>query len=116
MSPDSSPPLPQGTDTKSVGSWEARDDAKTRLCWSLPAALPENLSHLDVRAVVEQGADGTLVDRPIVYLGEHGWSPSDARTIAEALHAVADVAVTMANPVAPVRVPVEANPGSGSAS
>jgi hypothetical protein len=68
----------------------------SRLCWSLPMSLPNHLASRDVRAVVQQKPDGTLADMPLVYLGEDGWSTADARSIAQALMAAADVGERMA--------------------
>lgn len=82
---EATPPLPPGTDVTCVGSWEESSDTTFRLCWSPPIPLPDRVSHLDIRAVVEQRPDGVIAKAPSVYLADHGWSVPDARLIGRAL-------------------------------
>lgn len=91
-----SPALPPRTDPHAVGTWEAWEGVMSRLCWSHTVSLPGHLAAHDVRALVQQQPDGTLVDGPMVYLGGNGWSTSDARVVAEALLAAADLGDEMA--------------------
>jgi hypothetical protein len=90
--------LPPGAATDNIGDWEIWNGATIRLCWSPPMHLPDHLLRHGVRAVVQQKPDGTLADEPLVYLGEDGWSTADARLIAQALVAAADVGERMATP------------------
>lgn len=90
------PALPPGADPESDG-WEIHGSAYQRLVWSTPMPLPEHLASHDVRVVVTQIADGTLInnhddDQPLVYYGSEDYLPADARLIAQALNAAADLA------------------------
>jgi hypothetical protein len=62
-----------------------------RLCWSHPQPLPDHLMSYDIRAAVLQLPDGRVVEEPSVCVGQYEHSLSDARLIAQALIAAADV-------------------------
>ncbi|WP_198344114.1 hypothetical protein [Mycobacterium dioxanotrophicus] len=63
--------------------------------------LPEHLATNDIRVVVVQRADGTIInvkgdDEPLVYHGCFDYTTEDARTVARALLEAADLADTWA--------------------
>ena len=94
--PTSCPALPPGADHAS-DDWETHDGVTQRLVWSTPMALPDHLRSYDIRVVVTQIADGTLVnnhgdDQPLVYFCAEDYLPADARLIAQALIGAADLA------------------------
>ena len=94
--PTSCPALPPGADHAS-DDWETYDGVTQRLVWPTPMALPDHLSSYDIRVVVTQIADGTLVnnhgdDQPLVYFCAEDYLPADARLIAQALIGAADLA------------------------
>ena len=68
-----------------------------RLVWSTPMPLPDNLgASFYIRVVATQRVDGTLVpdgaDAPAVYIDHGPYSPTDIRTVAQAMLAAADLA------------------------
>jgi hypothetical protein len=86
-------------DSPELSVWDTGEGRMPeRLVWSKPMPLPDHLKDHDVRAVVTQLADGTLVndpengDQPRVFYGAEDHSPADARLVAAALHAAADMA------------------------
>lgn len=88
--------LPAGADIES-DDWYTDEGVTQRLVWSRPMPLPEHLATNDIRVVVLQHADGTIVnakgdDEPLVYHGCSDYTIDDARTIAQALLAAADLA------------------------
>lgn len=89
------PDLPPGTDVDAIGAWENYGTDSRRLCWSPAARLPINLQPLDVRAAVEQQADGKIIEGPRICLAGHDWSVSEARQIARALLEAAEMGERM---------------------
>lgn len=93
------PSLPAGADAHSVGEWEAAEGMPpARLCWSDPQLLPDHLLRYDIRAVVQQWPDGATTD-PEVHVGDLGLSTADARLVARALFAAADIGDRMADDI-----------------
>ena len=98
--------LPVGADPENTDSWDTFRGVTSRLVWSKPEPLPEHLASYDIRLVAEQHLDGTILDAaiaddimhegPLVYIGGDAYSPADARLIAHALTAVADLAESWA--------------------
>jgi hypothetical protein len=92
--------LPAGADTES-DDWYTDEGVTQRLVWSRPMPLPEHLATNDIRVVVLQYSDGTIVnakgdDEPLVYHGCSDYTIDDARTVAQALLTAADLADTWA--------------------
>jgi hypothetical protein len=87
------PPLPPGADPEgSSEDWTTYEGVTSRLVWSWPMPLPEDLAYLNVQAVVTQLADGTIyTDQEAVFVGGHGYSLNDARRMAQAMTAAAEL-------------------------
>jgi hypothetical protein len=87
------PQLPPGADAEgSVDDWIADRGVTSRLVWSKPMPLPEHLTGHNVQAVVTQLADGTVYhDCESVFVGGLGWTLDDARSMAAAITAAADL-------------------------
>lgn len=90
------PLLPPGADPNLADEWEREQDGKSayRMFWSKPYD-----TRLDVRVVAIQLPDGTVVDRdttpedaPLVYIASDDYTPDDARKLATAILAAADLA------------------------
>lgn len=65
--------MPPGADPES-DDWFTDQGVTQRLVWSRPIPLPEHLATNDIRVVVVQRTDGTIInikgdDEPLVYHG-----------------------------------------------
>ena len=93
------PPLPVGADThpELVDDWQPNDDGQPdyRCCWTPALTLTPKLDKLDVRGVVTQLADGTIItegdDQPHIYLYGDNFTRDEVRALANALMATADI-------------------------
>lgn len=91
--------LPTGADDEmSEREFEDQGDAGfARLVWSTVQPLPEHLSNHNIQAVVAQRPDGSVVTddpslAPRVYLWDTAYEIADARAVAKALTAAANLA------------------------
>lgn len=91
---------PPGADLTWIDEWAPHDDTLYRLVWSKAVGgwskpVP-GFSDEDVRVVVTQFADGSIGasgdDAPLVYCGQDDYTPTEARLLAKALVAAADLA------------------------